>query len=85
MPQDGADTLRMLQFLELVCLRARPCAPGSKTRPQVPEKFLLLYTCSTKCFYAGCPALLAGTSLIYRMCLSTFRLVPLKKVDLGTT
>ena len=58
MPQDGADTLRMLQFLELAHLQARPHAPGSKARPRVPEKFLLPYTCSTKCFgnYPGCPA-----------------------------
>ena len=33
MPQDGADMLRMLQFLELAHLRARPHALGSKARP----------------------------------------------------
>ena len=58
MPQNGADMLRMLQFLELVHSRVRPHTPGSKARPLVPEKFLLLYTCSTKYFgnYLGCPA-----------------------------
>ena len=58
MPWDGADMLRMLQFLELAHLQARPHAPGSKARPRVPEKFLLFDTCSTKQFgnYPWCPA-----------------------------
>ena len=58
MPWDGADMLRMLQFLQLAHSRARPHAPGAKARPRVPEKFLLLYKCSTKYFgnYPGCPA-----------------------------
>ena len=54
MPCDGADTLRMLQFLELAHLRPQ----GGKARPWLAEKFLLFYTCSTKWFgnYPGCPA-----------------------------
>ena len=57
-PWEGANTLRMLQFLELAHLQVRPHAPGGKARPQVPEKFLLPYSYSTKCFgnYPGCPA-----------------------------
>ena len=62
MPRDGMDTFRMLQFLELAHSQVRPCAPGTKARLWVPEKFLLLYTCSTKCFgnYPGCPAPFGG-------------------------
>ena len=59
MPREGVNMFRMLQFLELAHLWARPHTPGGKARPpQVTDKFLLLYTCSTKCFgnYPGCPA-----------------------------
>ena len=42
MPQDGADTLRMLQFLELTHSRVRPHALSLKAKPRVPEKSLLL-------------------------------------------
>ena len=59
MPQDGANMLRVLQFLELAHLWVRPHTPGSKARPWVPEKFLLLYTCSTKMLWqlpwVSCP------------------------------
>ena len=62
MPWDGEDTLRMLQSLELAHSQARPHAPGSKTRPRVPKKFLLPYTYSTKWFgnYPGCLAPFGG-------------------------
>ena len=63
MPWNGEDTLRMLQFLKLAHLRARPHALGSKARPRVPEKFLLPYTRSTKYCgnYPGCPAPFGGS------------------------
>ena len=62
MPRDGADMLRMLQFLELDHSQVRPHAPSHQARPRVPEKFLLYNTCSTKQFgnYPGCPAPFGG-------------------------
>ena len=62
MPRDGVNMLRMLQFLELAHSRVRPHTLGGKARPRVPEKFLLPYKCSTKCFgnYPGCPAPFGG-------------------------
>ena len=66
MPQDGAKTLRMLQFQELAHSQVRPHAPGGKARPQVPEKFLLLthVVPNGLAITLGVLPLLVGTSLI---------------------
>ena len=83
MPWDGANMLRMLQFLELAHSQVRPHTPGGKARPWVPEKFLLLYTCSTKSPWVSCP--FWREHPLYRVWLSAAKLVPLEKVFFGTT
>ena len=62
MPQDGVDTLRMLQLFELDHSQVRPHATSHQARPQVPEKFLLCYTCSINQFGNNprCPAPFGG-------------------------
>ena len=66
MPRDGADMLRMLQFLELFHSQVRPHTLGSKARPQVPEKFLLFthVVPNNLVVTLGVLPLLAGTSLM---------------------
>ena len=66
MPWDGADMLRMLQFLELAHSQVRPHTPGGKARLQVPEKFLLLthVVSIALAIILGVLLLLVGTSLI---------------------
>ena len=43
-PRDGADMLRMLQFLELAHLQVRPHAPGGKARPEYLRSSCCLHT-----------------------------------------
>ena len=64
MPWDGAGVLRMLQLLELAHLRVRP--HPSRSRPWVPEKFLLFthIVSNNLAITMGVRPLLAGTSLI---------------------
>ena len=62
MPWDGADMLRMLQFLELAHSRVRPHILGLKARPRVPGKFLLFIHVVPNAVanYPGCPTPFGG-------------------------